>query len=81
MKLLSRDQLPEKGLPASNSTLWIWRKTLGFPAPIKIGRHNYWVEEEVDQWLQRQLSKRPCRDVHCGAADETPELDNERDRG
>lgn len=62
MKLLSRQQLGEKGLP--NSKAHIWRAChnpdadLPFPQPIRIGRNTFWIEEEIDKYLAALAAKR-----------------------
>ncbi|RIX48567.1 MAG: AlpA family phage regulatory protein [Rhodocyclales bacterium GT-UBC] len=32
-----------------------------FPAPIKIGRRSYWIEEEIDAWLEERVAIRNAK--------------------
>jgi len=36
-------------------------KTLGFPAPCKVGRCSLWVESEVQDWLAKRVEERDIR--------------------
>lgn len=38
-------------VPISRVTVWEWTRTGKFPAPIKLGRRNYWRQSEVFEWL------------------------------
>jgi prophage regulatory protein len=31
-----------------------------FPSPAKVGTRALWCEQEVDEWIRRQLESRPC---------------------
>lgn len=32
-----------------------------FPAPIKIGRRSFWIEEEIDAWLEERIATRNAK--------------------
>ncbi|MBK8401315.1 MAG: AlpA family phage regulatory protein [Propionivibrio sp.] len=32
-----------------------------FPAPIKVGRRSYWIEEEIDAWLEERIATRNAK--------------------
>jgi predicted DNA-binding transcriptional regulator AlpA len=55
---LSSAQVRKLLVPVSCMSLWRWRKTLGFPEPVKINGRNYWKAGEVRAWLaQRQATE------------------------
>lgn len=41
----------------SHVTLWRWIRDeeIGFPAPVKIRRHNYWKLEDLEAWEAEQF--------------------------
>ena len=54
MTLLEFKDLKEKkGIPDSDTTIWRKIKAGQFPKPLKMGRRNCWVEEEIDQTSNR----------------------------
>jgi predicted DNA-binding transcriptional regulator AlpA len=58
MKLLDAEGLEAKGIRFSD----VHRRRLiekrEFPAPVKIGRRDHWVEEEIDQYIADKLAQR-----------------------
>lgn len=59
MKVLTPDQLPEKGIRFSRPHLWRLVKEKQFPRPIKLGATRIaWVETEIDAWLRAKVAKR-----------------------
>ena len=55
--LMTRDEVTDK-VRCARSTLYVLMDRDGFPRPIKIGRSNCWIADEVDAWLKRQAAKR-----------------------
>lgn len=49
MRLLDRDGLAEKGIKHSSTQIWRLVKARKFPAPVKVGGKNAWVEKA---WYQ-----------------------------
>jgi excisionase family DNA binding protein len=39
-------------LGCGRSTLYLWRQTRGFPAPLTAGRHARYDAQEVDRWMK-----------------------------
>ena len=64
MKLLDLDGLADKGLKASDTTVWRWIRDRGFPKPVKIGLRNHWVEAEIDQYIESRLAQRDSEASH-----------------
>ena len=68
--LLRKKKLLAK-IPVSNALLYSWMDKLGdyfdpnFPKPIRLGngRSVFWVEDEIDLWLETYLTQRN----HCTA--------------
>ena len=69
MTLLEFKDLKEKkGIPDSDTTIWRKIKAGQFPKPLKMGRRNCWVEEEIDQHIKSKLVERdaePGREFHA----------------
>ncbi|MFZ6731938.1 helix-turn-helix transcriptional regulator [Undibacterium sp. Ji42W] len=55
-KLLSSREIKHI-LSISNTTLWRLIKSKTIPAPIKIGRLNRWVAEEINQYIAGQANQ------------------------
>jgi prophage regulatory protein len=51
MKALDHDGLKAKGIPQGRVQIWRMVKAGRFPAPIKIGYRNAWLEHEIDSYL------------------------------
>ena len=58
MKLLNLEGLADKGIKASDTTIWRWIRDRDFPKPVKIGNRNHWVETEIDQYIEAKLAQR-----------------------
>ncbi|WP_284466363.1 helix-turn-helix transcriptional regulator [Diaphorobacter nitroreducens] len=45
-----------KKTSTSRSTLLRWLKEpeIGFPQPVKLGGINYWIDEQIEAWMQTQ---------------------------
>jgi predicted DNA-binding transcriptional regulator AlpA len=37
-------------------SLWRWERTLGFPAPLKIGDRNYWRLSDIEKWWNDRVA-------------------------
>ncbi len=40
------------------STIYLYIRTHGFPKPVKVGSRSYWIESEVEAWMQAQMHNR-----------------------
>jgi excisionase family DNA binding protein len=49
---LATEQLADK-LHVSRLTIQIWVRKRWLPVPVRVGRRLLWVEEEIDQLLER----------------------------
>jgi prophage regulatory protein len=58
MRLLDDDALAAKGIPHGRAQLWRLVKAGKFPAPVKVGSRNCWVEAEIDEYIERLIAKR-----------------------
>lgn len=56
-KLMSRRQLRD-ALPVSDMTLWRWERNGLFPRHVSINGRNYWLQTEVDEWLEQRSQER-----------------------
>ena len=45
-------------VPASKMTLWRWEKEGRFPKRVKINGRNFWVEAEVDEYIENLANSR-----------------------
>ena len=65
VKLLDRLGLRAKGIAWNASTLW--RKVKGgeFPRPILIGNKNFWIEAEIDDYIEGLIVKRDQKTVEA----------------
>lgn len=61
--LLTRSRTREVAGNISDTTLKRLMNEEGFPRPANIGRRTVWVEEEVAEWLTRQIESRAQRGV------------------
>jgi prophage regulatory protein len=62
MKLVPYEALrPEKGITHSPVQVWRLEKKGRFPKRIKIGRRNYWVDEELDQYIAELIAARDAK--------------------
>jgi prophage regulatory protein len=59
MKLLTHNDLAEKGIAYSRPQLWRKCKDGSFPRPIQVGAHrSAWVEAEIDAWIAERIADR-----------------------
>ena len=58
MKLLDYEDLAAKGIKFSDTHIWRLVRTGDFPRPVKIGKRNHWVEDEIDQYLADKIAQR-----------------------
>lgn len=59
VKLLTADDLRERGVRLSKSQLYNLMKQGSFPRPIKVGgRSVAWPEPEIEAWLQQRMEAR-----------------------
>lgn len=59
MKLLRLPEVSER-VRRGKSTIYAMIQNDKFPAPIKQGRDNYWIDAEIDQYLERlALDRKP----------------------
>lgn len=56
-RLLSRRQIRQL-IPASDMTLWRWERDGLFPRHVSINGRNYWLQAEVDEWLELRSQER-----------------------
>jgi predicted DNA-binding transcriptional regulator AlpA len=58
MRLLSREDLKQKGIHFSASHLWRLMNAGKFPRRIKIGEKNCWLENEIDDFIKDRIAAR-----------------------
>ena len=59
MKVLTYEQLKDKGIPYSRTQLWRRMKAGTFPQSIQLSEQRIaWVEKELDDWLQHKVTVR-----------------------
>jgi prophage regulatory protein len=59
MKILSRDDLKDKGVPYSTVHIWRLEKRGEFPRRVPLGRARHgWVEDEIDDWIASRIAQR-----------------------
>ncbi len=58
-RLLTGREVCER-LRITRVTLWEWRRRGLFPAPIVVGtgNRNRWLEEDVEQYIAQQITRR-----------------------
>lgn len=59
MKLLRLPEVSER-VRRGKSTIYSEIKKGAFPAPVKQGGGNFWLETEIDAYLQSLISARPA---------------------
>lgn len=59
MTLLNEKQVLAKCGGVSRFTLYQWRRKSLFPKPVHIagGSRNFWIESDVDKWLERKIER------------------------
>jgi prophage regulatory protein len=55
-RLLRRPGVQDK-TGIGRSALYELIKRDQFPAPIKIGRSSFWVESQVDKWIEQRIEQ------------------------
>jgi predicted DNA-binding transcriptional regulator AlpA len=55
MKFIDRSELEEKVAFRRTTTAKL-EKRAGFPRRIKIGGKNYWILEQVEDWMRKQTA-------------------------
>lgn len=68
MRLIEFDGLRAKGIPQGRVQIWRKIKAGEFPAPVKVGARNAWVESEINEWIASRIAERDA---------ERPELKSE----
>jgi predicted DNA-binding transcriptional regulator AlpA len=63
MKLLSWDDLRERGIHYSKSQIWRKAREGSFPKPVYPGRSPAWTEPEIDEYLEQLIAKRDSKSV------------------
>lgn len=61
VKLIGDDDLQQKGIRLSRMQRWRLIRAGKFPAPIKIGNKNAWVESEIDAWIVGRIRERDAK--------------------
>lgn len=59
MKLLRLPEVTER-VRLGKSTIYERVKENRFPAPVKQGGGNFWIDTEVDAYLQQLIAERPA---------------------
>lgn len=57
-RLLDRNALRERGVTYSNWHISRLEKAGKFPQRVKFGARVFWVEDEVDAWIQERIAER-----------------------
>jgi prophage regulatory protein len=67
-RLLSRDDLINKGIPFSRVHLWRLEKAGKFPkrVPISASRHG-WADDEIDGWIADRIRERAAERLALSA--------------
>lgn len=55
-RLLRRPEIQDK-VELGRSALYDLIKRGQFPTPIKIGRSSFWVESEIDSWIELRIQQ------------------------
>jgi prophage regulatory protein len=55
-RLLRRPGVQDK-VGLKHSAIYELIKRDQFPAPIKIGRSSFWVESEIDNWIEQRIQQ------------------------
>lgn len=61
MKALDHNALKAKGIPQGKVQIWRMVKAGKFPAPIKIGHRNAWLDHEIDTYLAKLAAERDSK--------------------
>jgi prophage regulatory protein len=55
-RLLRRPGVQDK-VGLKHSAIYALIKRDQFPTPIKIGRSSFWVESEIDSWIEQRIQQ------------------------
>jgi prophage regulatory protein len=58
MRLLDRETLAAKGVKFSRAQLYRLVNAGNFPKPVKIGAKNFWIESEIDTYIEKKIAER-----------------------
>ncbi len=61
MKLVSEKEFRTETLGISATSFWRLKKSGDLPAPIVIGRRNYYSPDSIMEWLDRKRSGKDSR--------------------
>ena len=61
MKLMSEKEFRTETLGISATSFWRLKKSGDLPAPIVIGRRNYYTTDSIMEWLARKQSGKDLR--------------------
>jgi len=58
-ELMVRQDLKQRGIPVSNSSLLRWEQRGAFPRRVRLGATTVaWLKHEVDAWLEARVEER-----------------------
>jgi len=64
LRILSLNDLRERGILYSRVHIGRLVKAGRFPAPIKVGQNRIgWVESEIDEWLNAKIAERDAKEA------------------
>jgi len=64
MRLISMNELDERGIPYSRAHIYRLIHAKKFPAPVRLGENRIaFVEAEIDAWLESKVAERDARIV------------------
>jgi hypothetical protein len=61
IKMLSRDDLVDRGIKFHPSALCRLVAQGRFPPPTRLGRRNAWSEQQIDEWLSERMAEANAR--------------------
>ena len=69
MKLIKASDLMARFDYKSMNPFYNYMKNEGFPLPIKVGRRNFWKQEEVEAWInsREQRLDSPIRSTNAAS--------------
>ena len=64
LRILSLNDLRERGILYSRVHIGRLVKAGRFPAPIKVGQNRIgWIESEIDEWLNAKIAERDAKEA------------------
>jgi len=64
LRILSLNDLRERGILYSRVHIGRLVKAGRFPAPIKVGQNRIgWIESEIDEWLNAKVAERDAKEA------------------